>query len=119
MLELAQMLAGLHVVHDFKFHNVGLDKLLKLKYFLGFDFTIDKSYNQDDLFIRYKQAVNGMFAQGGRFRRTSSPNNRLSKPEYHETMDTTLGKLTATIDPKHKANTGTGHLMMKKSSTAV
>jgi hypothetical protein len=69
----------MHIIHEFKFHNVGLDKSLRLKYFLGFDFKIDKTSNKDDLNLKYQQVVNGMFGQGGRFRRTASPNQQ-SKP---------------------------------------
>lgn len=110
------MLAGLNVIHEFKFHNVGLNKALNLKYFLGFDFTIDKTYNKHDLRHKYKHVVNAMFAQGGRFRRTASPNQH-SKLEYHETMDSVRCRLASSIE--QKPSLGQPQAMMKKSSIAV
>ncbi len=46
MLELGELLARHCVVHEFQFDNVGLDRLNRLKYFLGFAFKIDRNVNK-------------------------------------------------------------------------
>lgn len=97
---------------------MGLDKYFRLKYFLGFEFRIDKALNKDELSQKYKRQIESMFGKGGRFRRTSSP-APLSKQEYYSTMDTTNGKFNSLLEQKSD-NEGTGgRLMMKKSATVV
>ena len=80
MISLTDKFVSNCIVHDVRFDNVGIGRNGELKYFLGMQFSIDKSVDLGELGVRYRNCVEGMFGEGGRFRRAHQ--NKPSKLEF-------------------------------------
>ncbi len=65
MYELAENLASHCVEHEFHPENIGLDKRNGLKYYLGFNFKIDRSMRKEDTLHKYRRIIEYFFAEGG------------------------------------------------------
>ena len=72
--------------HDIEPKNIGLDRRKQAKYYLGFDFNINKKTDKIELAAAYRKQVEKIMDCGD----FSSPQKQIKsmKNEYMDTMDT-------------------------------
>lgn len=95
---------------------MGLDKKNNLKYYLGFNFKIDRSLKKEETVEKYKAKVLNFFSKPKQVKEERSP-SKSYKNEYYETMDTTW-KISQNFDDSPIKVNSSGRLM-KKSTTVL
>lgn len=63
LAELVENIAAHSIEHQFKLSNIGLDKRNNLKYYIGFDFKIDRALVKNEATLKYKRQIEKLFGK--------------------------------------------------------